>query len=103
MILIYTPCKNEQEAEKIAEILLTEKLVACANILPSKSLYFWQGKLNKEQEAILILKTTKDKIKIAEGRIKELHSYELPCILKIEGKANEEFETWVANNTTKPF
>jgi len=76
--------------------LLNEKLVACANILPSKSLYFWQGKLNKETESILILKTTKEKATVVEKQIKELHSYELPCILKIEGKANEEFEKWVA-------
>ncbi|MBI4141697.1 divalent-cation tolerance protein CutA [Candidatus Woesearchaeota archaeon] len=99
MIIVYTPCKDEKEAEKIAEALLNEKLVACANILPSKSLYFWQGKLQKENEAILILKTTKEKFTAAEKKIKELHSYELPCILKIEGKANEEFEKWVEKNT----
>jgi len=96
MKIIYTPCKNEQEAKKIAKILLFEKLIACANLIPSTSLYTWNGKQEEKNEIILIIKTSQA-IKV-EKRIVELHSYSLPCILTFSAKANKDFEKWVKMN-----
>ena len=95
-MLIYTTCKDEFEAKKISEILLKEKLIACANIIQSKSLYFWQGELKNENESILLIKTIKDKSNLVVTKIKQLHSYRLPAIIQIEGTATIEFEKWLS-------
>ena len=63
-------------------------------------MYFWQNELKKESESILLLKTTEKNAKIVEKRIKQLHSYELPCILKLTCDANEEFEEWADEPTS---
>ncbi len=95
--LIYVTAPSRKEAEKIAETVVTERLAACANILDSvTSVFHWEGKLCRENEAVLILKTTEEKTTALTTRIKELHSYECPCIvvLPIEG-GNPAFLEWL--------
>lgn len=96
MEFAYIPCKNSKEAEKIAKALLSKKLIACANILPSNSLFFWKEKLKKTKESILICKTFGEKFSELEKAVKKLHSYEIPLIasLKVED-CNNEFLEWM--------
>jgi len=96
--LIYVTTASRAEAERIAETVVTEHLAACANILDGvTSVFHWDGKLCRESEAVLILKTTADKADALTARIKELHSYECPCIviLPIEG-GNKSFLEWIS-------
>lgn len=96
--LIYVTTASRNEAERIAETVVTEHLAACANILNGvTSVFHWDGKLCRESEAVLILKTTADKADALTARIKELHSYECPCIviLPIEG-GNKSFMEWIS-------
>ena len=96
--LIYMTTPSRKEAEKIAEAVVTERLAACANILDGvTSIFHWEGKLCRENETVLILKTTEKKTDSLTARIKELHSYECPCIavLPIEG-GNPAFLEWIA-------
>lgn len=97
MIIIYCPCKNKTEAKKIAKTLLNKKLIACANIIKSDSIYCWKSKMCNEKEAIMLLKTTKQKEIKTRTEIKKLHSYDLPAIITINAKANNLFENWVKN------
>ena len=95
MIIIYCPCKNKDEAKKIAKSLVNNKLAACINIVQSDSIYRWQGKICNGKENIMLIKTKRineDKVK---KEIRKLHSYELPAIITINCKANKEFENWV--------
>jgi len=95
MTLIYITCKNEKEAVKISRYLLEKKLIACSNIYPIRSLYRWQGKMHDSKELAIIAKTKeKNYKKIKEGVLK-LHSYDIPCILKIDAEANESYQKWV--------
>ncbi|MBS3128898.1 divalent-cation tolerance protein CutA [Candidatus Woesearchaeota archaeon] len=98
MEILYAPCKNKQEATTIAKTLLREKLVACANLIESTSLYSWKGKLKEEKEVIVIAKTKQ--AKKAEQRILSLHSYKVPCVLTVSAKANVAFEKWVNDHDT---
>lgn len=96
--LVYVTAPSRKEAEKIAETVVTERLAACANILDGvTSVFHWEGKLCRENETVLILKTTEEKTDALTARIKELHSYECPCIvvLPIEG-GNPAFLEWIA-------
>lgn len=93
MNMIYTTCKSSNEAEKIAKHLLKNKIVACANIFPIKSMYNWKGKLVLDKEVVLILKSNKN-YKIIEKEIKKIHSYKTPFIGQININVNKEYTSW---------
>ena len=95
IILVYTTNPDEKTAKNIGDILLKEKLIACYNLFPIKSGYFWQGKKKESNEFVGIFKTTKENWSKLKRRIKEIHPYEIPCILKFEMEANKEYYQWV--------
>jgi periplasmic divalent cation tolerance protein len=85
--IVLTTTGSPEEARKIAEELLSRELAACVNIVPGvTSIYKWQGKMQRDQEYLLIIKTTGAAFLRVRDAIKELHSYEVPeCIaLNIE-------------------
>ena len=94
MVLAYVICKDKKEAEKIALHLLRKRLIACANMFPIRSMYLWDGKIANENEYFLILKTNEKNFRKAAAEIKRIHSYQIPCILKVNAKANKEYENW---------
>lgn len=96
MLAIYIPCTDKQQAMDIAAHLLKKKLIACANIIPSTSMYFWEGKLETKEEHIILAKTTASKYTVIEKAVLGLHSYTCPCITawKID-KYNKNYEQWV--------
>ena len=100
--LIYVTAPSREEAEKIAETVVTERLAACANILDGVlSVFHWKGQLCREHEAVLILKTVDARTEELVARIKQLHSYECPCItvLPIEN-GNTAFLQWIKEETS---
>lgn len=81
-LFIYTTCKNKDEAKLIGRTLVSERLVACVNILEGmESIYTWNQELVEDKEAILISKTISHNYYKVELRIKELHSYTNPCVV----------------------
>ena len=99
MILVYVVCKNKEEADKIAKLVVEKKLAACANIFPINSFYYWDKKLVEDNEFILLLKTVSDNYELLKKDIKEIHSYDIPAIIKINVEANKKFEKWIVENT----
>ena len=99
LTLLYSPFPSEKSAKQAAARLLSKKLIACANIFPSSSLYFWKGKLQNENEFILLAKTTAAKAKKAESALLSMHPYETPCILKIKADTNAKYANWVKVQT----
>jgi len=95
MIFIYTACKGKEEAKKIAKYLLDKKLVACVNMFPITSMYSWGGKLAEEDEFVLLLKTKKENYSAVKEEIEKIHSYDVPCIAKLDVKFNEKYEKWL--------
>ena len=94
MTLVYITCKDEKEARKISLHLLEKRLIACANIFPIKSMYWWKGKIVKDNENVIIAKTSARNLKRLEMEVKRMHSYAIPCILKIDAVANKEYQRW---------
>ena len=67
------------KAEELAESLVREKLAACVNVIPSiRSIYWWNSKIEKEEEALLIIKTAAGAVSRLEQRLSELHPYDTP-------------------------
>jgi periplasmic divalent cation tolerance protein len=99
--LLYITAANRDEAEKIANALVEERLAACANILGEiSSIYWWQGKLTTDREVALTLKTRADLVEAAITRVKALHSYTVPCIVALPLLAgNPDYFAWLAAET----
>lgn len=95
-IITYITCSNKEEAEKIAETLVIEKIAACVNYFPIKSFYLWKGKVEKDSEYALLCKTRKENFDKIKKRVKELHSYEVPAILALEiADGSDDFLDWI--------
>ena len=95
MTLIYITCKNEEEAVKISKHLLEKKLIACSNMHPIRSMYWWEGKIQDEKEIVIIAKTLEKNYGKIKEEVSKLHSYDVTCILKIDAEANESYDKWV--------
>ncbi len=95
MILIYITCKNWQEAVKISAHLLNKRLIACSNMFPIRSMYWWSKKIENTREFAILAKTKEKNYNAIKKEVKKMHSYKIPCILKIGAKANEIYEKWV--------
>ena len=103
IILVYITAKDKNQARAIGRALVREKYVACANIIDRiNSLFFWEGNLCDGSEAALIVKTRKSLLDKVIKRVKELHTYSVPCIvaLPIAG-GNPDFLKWVRQETER--
>ncbi len=98
MKLVYITSKKP-EAEKIAETLLKERLIACANMFPVNSCYRWKGRLEKSKEIAIVAKTRDANVQKIIKRVKELHSYEMPCIIALDIEGDRDFLKWVEEET----
>ena len=82
--LVITTCPSMDEAQSLAEKLLAAKLAACVNIVPGVlSLYEWQGKMEREQEFLLLIKTQTEGFPELEKLVQASHSYELPELIAV--------------------
>ena len=99
--LVYVTLSDAQEAERIANALVTERLAACANILgPIQSIYFWQGQLERSSEVAMLLKTTQALVPAVVSRVKSLHSYDCPAVLVLPVvDGNDAFLQWIRSET----
>jgi periplasmic divalent cation tolerance protein len=95
MIDVYITCKNRSEAIKISNMLIKKNLIACANIFPIHSIYRWKGKIINEQEHAMIAKSISRHFEKIVEEVKAAHSYETPCIEKINAGANKEYLKWL--------
>ncbi len=100
-IVVFVTTSSIHEARKIGRTLVEEGLVACCNISQSiESIFKWQGKINVENEVLMILKTKENLFNAVEKRVKQLHSYEVPEIIAlsvIQGSKN--YLDWIAKET----
>ena len=95
MILIYITNPSKKEAKTLVNLLLKKRLIACANIFPVDSLYWWKNKIADEQEWIIIAKTLENKFRKAKAEIEKIHSYSIPCVIKIPARTNEKYFGWL--------
>ena len=101
---IYVVAADSAEAERIAETLIEERLAACVNILGEiRSVYRWEGKIERAGEVALIAKTTVDCFEQLAKRVRDMHSYKTPAIVAwpiVTGDA--DYLKWIASETGNP-
>lgn len=99
--VVFTTCANAAEASRIAEELVTHRLAACVNVVSGvSSTYFWQGKLERSQEVLLVIKSKAKLFDEIARMIKNLHSYTCPEIISLPVTGGSEpYLKWVDENT----
>ena len=102
-ILVVTTVGDEEQGNLIARELLIRRHAACVNMLTGvKSLYRWKGKICRDSEYLLIIKTLESEYDAVASTILELHSYELPEILAFNiSKGEPNFLDWIASGLDK--
>ncbi len=82
--IVFCTVPNQETADNIAGALVKDELAACVNIVPGlTSVYRWEGKICRDQETLLICKTTETAYRKLESKIKEIHPYDTPEIIAI--------------------
>jgi periplasmic divalent cation tolerance protein len=101
MIYIFWTCQSREEAKKIVRLLLDQRLIACASLLPEvESLYRWKGKVEEGREVKVILKTQAKYFEPICAVIGQHGSYEVPEIAQVEvGMCNPRYLAWVMDET----
>ena len=103
--LVYITTKDKAEARKIGKTLVEEQLTACVNIIGAmESIYRWEGEIQEANECILIAKTPYHNVNDLTERVKEMHSYDCPCVISLqlaEQEGNEAYQQWLIRETQK--
>ena len=102
--LVLCTVPDRECAEQIAEALVAEQLAACVNIIPGiASVYRWKGGMEKDEELLLLIKTSQGMYESLEQRIRALHPYELPEIIAVSIQAGQkDYIKWIENSLTTP-
>jgi periplasmic divalent cation tolerance protein len=101
--VMLTTTSTREEAQKIAKLLIAEKLAACVQLLPVESFYTWQEKTQNEAEILLLIKTRTALFDAATARIKAIHSYTVPEIVALPFAAGfQGYLDWIGQVTTAP-
>jgi periplasmic divalent cation tolerance protein len=101
LVFAYITAASPEEATRIGRTLVEERLAACVNILPGMtSIYRWQGAVETAAETVLIAKTRAGLFERLAARVKELHSYDVPCVVELRvGRGNPDYLGWLAAET----
>ncbi len=96
VVLVTTP--SPDRAAEIARALVEERLAACGNVVPGlRSIYRWEGKVQDDAEALLVLKTTRARFEALRDRVLALHPYEVPEVIALPVEAGSaRYLAWIA-------
>jgi periplasmic divalent cation tolerance protein len=96
-LLVSITTSSSEEAERVAEALVQDRLAACVNIVPAViSIYHWQGEVHRDSEVLLIAKSRAELFESLAARVKELHSYEVPEIIALPIVAGSKaYLSWI--------
>lgn len=102
-IVVVTTVGTEEQAYLIAREIVARRQAACVNVVPGiRSIYRWKGKICKDGELLLIIKTLEGEFEGIMATIRELHSYELPEILSFSvSRGERRFLEWIAGSVDK--
>jgi periplasmic divalent cation tolerance protein len=100
-VVVLVTVGKRDEAERIAEAVVAERLAACGNLIPGiRSIYHWQGEICRDEETLLLFKTRSELFERLRARVKELHSYDVPEIISLPILAGHApYLDWIRDET----
>ncbi|THB71086.1 MAG: divalent-cation tolerance protein CutA [Desulfobulbaceae bacterium] len=101
--MVSTTCDSKEAAEKIAHIVLNQRLAACVQISDTiSSHYRWKGEIVQDQEFLVTMKTRKAHFAMLTKLIKDNHPYEIPEIISVElSEISKEYHNWLQQETKR--
>ena len=102
--IVYVTASSEEEGEKIAQHVIGKKLAACVNVVPKVISHFeWDGKMQKEEEVLLMIKAPKRLIEQLTKAVQQVHSYDVPEVvaMNVEG-GSKDYMNWVGEMCPPP-
>lgn len=101
LCFVYVTAPERETALAIGRAAVAERLAACANVLDSMtSVYWWEGALQEDSEAVLVLKTRAELVAALTARITALHPYDCPCVVSFAiGAGNPAYLDWLRAET----
>jgi len=102
LVIVLTTMPDDARADELARTLVDERLAACVNVHgPMMSTYRWKGKVERDAERQLVIKTTRDRVSALETRVRALHPYELPEFIVISVESGSDaYLAWVSTETS---
>ena len=99
-IVVFITAPTREEAARLADLLVGARLAACVQILPEmESIYRWEGKLERQAEFLMLVKSTRDKFDQLEREVRAIHSYETPEILAVSAsEISGPYSKWLAES-----
>lgn len=100
-VIVLTTWPAATDAGSLATALVGERLAACVNLLPEmESVYSWQGRIERERERQVVIKTTRQRLDALKQRLAQLHPYEVPevLVLSVAG-GSEDYLEWLRRST----
>jgi periplasmic divalent cation tolerance protein len=101
LVIVLTTMPDDARADELARTLVDERLAACVNVHgPMMSTYRWKGKVERDAERQLVIKTTRDRVSALETRLRALHPYELPefIVIAVDG-GSDAYLKWLDDET----
>ena len=96
MLIVFTSFANEADAVRVTRVLLEERLIACANLLPGRSLYRWKDAIADEKEIVTLMKTRKQDWTALLSRLHDLHPYQTPeCVAVRVAAGAPRYMAWL--------
>ncbi|KAK9767424.1 hypothetical protein K7432_002823 [Basidiobolus ranarum] len=101
--MIFVTCPGEEIAKRISRGLLTEKLVACINMIPKvTSMYWWDEEIEESTEVLLMIKTAQEKMNQVIQYVNDNHPYDVPEVISVKiDDGSREYLNWVADSVQK--
>ena len=93
--IIITTEVDKENASKLTNLLLKEKLIPCVTFKDIESSFWWEGNINQSKEVQLMIKCKRENVNIVCNKIAELHSYAIPEIIYFRVSANKNYHHWV--------
>ena len=96
ILMVFTTFANEEDAARVARVLIEERLIACANLLGARSLYRWKKGIEDTREVVVLMKTRKQDWTALLSRLHELHPYETPeCVAVRVAAGAPRYMAWL--------
>ncbi|KAK3244392.1 divalent ion tolerance protein CutA [Cymbomonas tetramitiformis] len=101
-VAIYVTVPDKETGKKIASALIESKLAACVNMIPGvESMYWWEGKVETDQELLLMIKSRQSLVNEVTAKVNEVHPYDVPEVISVPiTGGSDKYLQWLADSTT---
>ena len=103
LVLALTTEANQAKAEALAAQLLEQRLAACIALQQQQSLYHWQGRIERDSEVQLLIKTSPEQLEALQIALHQMHSYDVPEWIVLPAECSDGYGRWLSSSLKPPL